>query len=200
MAGSGYKNPFILASASPTRAKILENAGLVFDVEPAQIDESAIKSGGLGAAATAKKLALEKALVVAARHPGSLILGADQVMEFGDELISKAPDLDQLRCQLKKLRGKKHALISALAFVENDQIRFEYSDRACLTMHDFSDAFLDDYLEQAGPEIITFVGGYQLEKSGARLFSRTEGDYFTILGLPLLPVLGYLRSSGQIGV
>ena len=200
MASGGLRRGFVLASQSPARAKILKNAGLDFTVEPADIDETSFKSEAQEPAHMAACLAREKASVVSKLKPGQLILAADQVLDFEGEILSKAADLGELKSQLKKLRGNKHALITALVFMEDGEIRFEHFDTATLHMRDYSNSFLDYYLKLAGPQILECVGGYQLEKSGAQLFSRIEGDYFTILGLPLLPVLQYLRSTGQIGV
>lgn len=192
--------PLVLASKSDIRGKILAAAGLRFGIRPAQIDERAAeaKAGSLDAAAAAALLARAKADAVAATQPGHLVLGADQTLALGTERFSKPTDRAEATRQLRALRGKTHALHSALALVCDDKVLFEFVDTARLTMRDFSDRFLDDYLEMAGDTALASVGGYQLEGIGIHLFEKVEGDYFTILGLPLLPLLAYLRRSGFV--
>lgn len=192
--------PLVLASKSDIRGKILAAAGLRFGIRPAQIDERAVeaKAGSLDAAAAAALLARAKADAVAATQAGHLVLGADQTLALGTERFSKPTDRAEAARQLRALRGKTHALHSALALVCDGKVLFEMVDTAQLTMRDFSDRFLDDYLDMAGDTALASVGGYQLEGIGIHLFEKVEGDYFTILGLPLLPLLAYLRQSGFV--
>ncbi len=192
--------PLVLASRSDIRGKILAAAGLRFGIRPAQIDERATeaKAGGLDAAQAAALLARTKANAVAATQTGHLVLGADQTLALGDKRFSKPANRTAAAQQLRALRGQTHALHSALALVEDGKVLFELVDTARLTMRDFSDRFLDDYLDMAGDAALGSVGGYQLEGIGIHLFERVEGDYFTILGLPLLPLLAYLRQRGFV--
>lgn len=192
--------PLLLASKSDIRGKILAAAGLRFGIRPAQIDERAVeaKAGVLDAAAAAALLARAKADAVAATQAGHLVLGADQTLALGDKRFSKPANRAEATQQLRALRGQTHALHSALALVRDGKVLFELVDTARLTMRDFSDRFLDDYLDMAGDAALGSVGGYQLEGIGIHLFERVEGDYFTILGLPLLPLLAYMRKSGFV--
>jgi septum formation protein len=192
----------ILASASPTRRRLLEQAGLEFSAETAPIDEEeaklALESEGASAAALAETLAELKATAVSRRHPGGFVIGADQVLDCEGRRYDKPRDEAAARAQLMALRGRSHQLISALVVVRNGERLWHHVDRARLTMRPFSPAFLDDYLARSLPGILTSVGAYQLEGRGAQLFSRIEGDYFTILGLPLLPLLDFLRPHGLV--
>jgi septum formation protein len=192
--------PLVLASKSDIRGKILAAAGLRFGIRPAQIDERAIeaKAGSLDAAAAAALLARAKADAVAATQTGSLVLGCDQTLALGSERFSKPANRIEAAHQLRALRGQTHALHSAMALVRDGKVLFELVDTARLTMRDFSDRFLDDYLEMAGDAALASVGAYQLEGIGIHLFERVEGDYFTILGLPLMPFLAYLRANGFV--
>ncbi|MDO9412810.1 MAG: Maf family protein [Pseudolabrys sp.] len=189
--------PLVLASKSDIRGKILAAAGLRFGIRPAQIDERAVEAqaGVLDAIAAAALLARAKADAVAATQSGHMVLGADQTLALNNERFSKPANLEEAAKQLRALRGKTHSLHSALALVQDGKVLFELVDTAHLTMRDFSDRFLDDYLEMAGDAALSSVGGYQLEGIGIHLFERVEGDYFTILGLPLLPLLAYLRAN-----
>ncbi len=189
--------PLVLASKSDVRGKILAAAGLRFEIRPAQVDERAVesKAGILDAAAAARLLARAKADAVAASLPGRLVLGADQTLARGDQRFSKPAGRAEAAEQLRALRGQTHELHSALALVRDGAVLFDRVDTARLTMRDFSDAFLDDYLDMAGNAATASVGGYQLEGIGIHLFERVEGDYFTILGLPLLPLLAFLRDK-----
>jgi septum formation protein len=189
--------PLVLASKSDVRGKILAAAGLRFEIRPAQIDERAVeaKAGHPDAAATARLLARAKALAVAATRPGHLVLGADQTLARGNSRLGKPTDRAAAAEQLRGLRGRTHELHSALALVRDDKILFDCVDSARLTMRAVSDRFLDDYLDMAGDTVLASVGAYQLEGIGIHLFERVEGDYFTILGLPLLPLLAYLRDN-----
>ncbi|MSO66320.1 MAG: septum formation inhibitor Maf [Pseudolabrys sp.] len=191
------RQPLVLASKSDVRGKILGAAGLRFETRPAQIDERAVeaKAGASDAAAAASLLARAKADAVAASQPGRVVLGADQTLALGAERFSKPANRAAAIEQLRTLRGKTHALHSALALVRDGVELFSYADTARLTMRDVSDRFVDDYLDMAGDAALSSVGGYQLEGVGIHLFERVEGDYFTILGLPLLPLLAFLRQN-----
>ena len=192
--------PLVLASKSDIRGKILAAAGLRFEIRPAQVDERAVeaKAGVLEAAAAARLLARAKADAVAATLPGRLVLGADQTLARGETRFSKPANREAAADQLRSLRGRTHELHSALALVRDGEALFSCVDSARLTMRDFSDHFLDDYLAMAGRAATQSVGGYQLEGIGIHLFERVDGDYFTILGLPLLPLLAFLRQSGLV--
>ena len=189
--------PLVLASRSDIRGKILAAAGLRFEIRPSQINERAVeaKSGAADSAAIARHLARAKADAVAASLPGRLVLGADQTLARGAKRFGKPADRAEATDQLKTLRGRTHELHSALALVRDKEIVFTCVDTARLIMRDFSDRFLNDYLDMAGDAAMNSVGGYQLEGIGIHLFERVEGDYFTILGLPLLPLLSFLRQS-----
>ena len=190
--------PLVLASRSDVRGKILAAAGLRFEIRPAQIDERAAeaKSGASDAAAVARYLARAKAGAVATTLPGRLVLGADQTLARGNKRFSKPPDRGGAAAQLRELRGRTHELHSALALMRDGEVLFDCVDTARLTMRDFSDRFLDSYLDMADGAALASVGGYQLEGIGIHLFERVDGDYFTILGLPLLPLLAFLRQNG----
>ena len=141
-------------------------------------------------------LAREKASLVAKSHPGRLVLGADQTLALGSKRFSKPPDRFAARAQLQALRGRSHKLHAALAFVDDGAVVFEHVETARLTMRPFSDDFLDRYLDAMGDGVLASVGCYQLEGPGVQLFERIDGDYFTILGLPLLQGLDFLRRRG----
>jgi len=187
--------PLVLASKSTARLALLAGAGIAVEVLPADIDERGVeaRSPAQDAGAVAAWLAREKARAVAAQRPGRLVLGADQTLVLGTRRFSKPADRAAAAEQLRALRGKTHALHSALALMRDGKLLFEYADAARLTMRMFSDNFLEQYLGTAGEIVTASVGAYQLEKPGIQLFERIEGDYFTILGLPLLPLLGFLR-------
>jgi nucleoside triphosphate pyrophosphatase len=184
-------NPLVLASRSGARRALLAAAGIPLDVRPADLDERALAAGAPAAAAAL--LAREKALAVARTHPGRLVLGADQTLALGAERFDKPADQAAAAAQLRALRGRTHTLHSAVALVQDGTVLFEHADTARLTMRAFSDRFLERYLDTAGATVTASVGGYQIEGLGLQLFERIEGDYFTILGLPLLPVLDFLR-------
>lgn len=187
--------PLVLASKSGVRAKILQAAGLPVEIKPADIDERTVEARG-GAKApgdAALLLAREKARAVAALMPGRLVLGADQTLALGSRRFSKPADRAGAREQLKTLAGKTHELHAAIAVVRDGDVLFSHVDAARLTMRAFSDGFLERYLDTAGDAATKSVGGYQLEGAGIHLFERVEGDYFTILGLPLVPLLHFLR-------
>jgi septum formation protein len=192
----------VLASASTVRAELLRRAGVEVAVEPARIDEAAVKESLLAEGApprdVADKLAELKALRVGARHASALVLGADQVLVHRGEILDKPASLDEARAHLIRLRGQRHDLLSAAVIVLQGAPVWRHVGEARLTMRPFSEAFLDRYLEGAGAGALTSVGAYQLEGLGAQLFARVDGDYFTVLGLPLLEVLGYLRARGVL--
>ncbi len=187
--------PLVLASKSSVRRALLAAAGIAIEVRPAEIEERAIetKAAAAGPSAVAAVLARAKASAVAAQLPGRLVLGADQTLALGAQRFSKPANQAAAAAQLRALRGKPHALHSALAVARDGRVVFEHTDMARLTMRAFSDEFLQEYLDAAGETVTASVGGYQLEGLGIQLFERIEGDYFTILGLPLLPLLEFLR-------
>lgn len=192
------EQPLVLASRSQVRGRILAAAGLRFEIRPAQLDERALeaKDGPADAAAVARRLACAKAVAVAASMPGRLVLGADQTLTRGDRRFSKPADRSAAAEQLRALRGRTHELHSALALARDGAVLFTHVGTARMTMRGFSDQFLEAYLDMAGEAAFASVGGYQLEGIGIHLFERVDGDYFTILGLPLLPLLAYLRDNG----
>jgi len=192
--------PLVLASKSDVRGKMLAAAGLRFEIRPAQIDERAVEAegGNPEAAAAARLLARAKAIAAARRLPGRLVLGADQTLARGTRRFGKPTSRAEAEEQLRALRGRTHELHSALALVRDDNVLFECLDSARLTMRAVSDRFLDGYLEMMGAAALSSVGAYQLEGIGIHLFERVDGDFFTILGLPLLPLLDYLRQNGLI--
>lgn len=195
-------SPLILASASPFRRSLLENAGVTFTWEVADIDEREIEEPLYREGAKPEEIALHlaraKARAVAVRHPHALVIGSDQTMSLGDRVFHKPADHDEARGHLASLSGKTHQLNSAIALMRDEQIVFETVVSARLTMRDLSPAFIDAYLEKTGDRILKSVGAYQLEAEGVQLFKSIEGDYFTIVGLPLLPLLAALRKEGLL--
>ena len=192
--------PVVLTSKSAVRRAVLEAAGVPVEVDAAEIDERGIEAGsGLtGPGAVAKLLATEKARAVSIKQSGRIVLGADQTLALGEQRFSKAADRAGAREQLRALRGKTHALHSAVAVLRGGDVLFEHVAVARLTMRAFSDGFLESYLDAVGGAAMSSVGGYQLEGRGAQLFERVDGDHFTVLGLPLLPLLHWLRSEGLL--
>ncbi|MGP1394031.1 MAG: Maf family protein [Inquilinaceae bacterium] len=192
----------ILASASAARQRMLGAAGLSVAAIPAAIDEADVKASLAGDGATvtdvAEALAELKARRVARLHPTALVIGADQMLECDGSWFDKPTDRAQARQQLIALRGRSHRLISSAVAVMDTARLWHHSDHATLRMRPFSDDFLDRYLDQVGDEVMTTVGGYRLEGLGVQLFDRVDGDIFTIMGLPLLPLLGYLRGRGDL--
>ena len=195
--------PLVLASGSSIRRQMLENTGLVFDVEPSSIDEDAVKAAllrdpNMQAGDLAVLLAEAKATDVSNRHRGKVIIGADQVLSFNGALLSKSPNIAKVRRQLLDMAGKTHCLISASVLVRDGIILWRRADTVYVTMRKLSPAFVGAYLAEAGEDVLKSVGGYQLEGLGAQLLERIEGDYFTVLGLPLLPLLDALRDHAAL--
>jgi septum formation protein len=195
--------PVILASASPIRAALLRRAGITVTVETAAVDEAEIKAAFAAerrdAAECAAALAEAKAARVARRQPGALVIGADQMLVCDGTWFDKPEDIAAARLQLTQLRGRRHELVSAVAVLRGGECLWRHVERPSLTMRPFSDAFLDTYLATAGDALTGSVGAYRLEEAGIQLFSRIDGDYFAILGLPLLPLLAFLREHGVVG-
>lgn len=191
--------PLILASKSLARRTMLSAAGIPIEIMQAQIDERAIERT-LDEKRDPDELALllswEKASAVSFKMPSRIVVGADQTLAMGSVRFNKPANRDEAREQLQRLRGQTHTLHSAVTLVQDGSVLFKVVDTARLRMRPFSDGFLEEYLEAAGPAVTESVGGYQLEKLGVHLFERVEGDYFTILGMPLLPLLAFLRSQG----
>jgi nucleoside triphosphate pyrophosphatase len=192
----------ILASASEIRAKMLRNTGVRFTVERARIDEDALKAALLAEHVkpryVADHLAEMKALRLSRKFPDAIIIGSDQVLAFDGQLLSKAKDRSELRAQLKSLRGNSHHLYSAAVVVQNGQPLWRYVGQTRLWMRGFTDQYLDAYLAAEGDDLLHCVGGYKLESKGIRLFEKIEGDYFNVLGMPLLELLNHLATIGSI--
>jgi nucleoside triphosphate pyrophosphatase len=194
--------PLILASASLSRASMLRNAGIDIAVQPSEFDEEPIKTQGLTERwpvdDVALKLATGKAVSVSKQNSEALVIGADQMLDCDGRWFDKVATVEAAREQLLVLRGRKHRLISAVCVAKSGEPLWTCVDTADLTMRPFSNAFLTWYLSDSGRTAIGTVGGYRLEGSGSQLFSDLRGDYFTILGLPLLPLLDFLRQTGAI--
>lgn len=192
----------LLASGSEIRASLLRGAGLQVTAIAARIDEETIRRSLQAESATprdvADALAEMKALRLADKHPDALVLGCDQVLECGGVIFAKPETLEDARAQIQALSGKTHRLLSALVLYDAGKPIWRHVGEARLTMRDISPAYLDGYLARNWPGISASVGGYKLEEEGIRLFSAISGDYFTILGLPLLPLLAYLAQQGFI--
>jgi septum formation protein len=188
----------ILASKSQIRAQVLRGAGLSFEIAPSGVDEDVLKKTHQGdAGALAVALAEAKAKAVQA-DAHALIIGADQILSCEDMLYDKPRSMDEARANLQKFRGRTHYLIGGVVLVQNGETIWAHQESVALHMRDFSDRFLEAYLETAGEGILASVGAYQLEGLGAHLFDMIDGDYFSILGLPLLPLLGALRQYGGL--
>ncbi len=204
MAKAAAVRTIVLASASAARRDMLARAGVTFEIVPAQIDERAIQDVLTGedseveAADVAELLAEAKARDVSERHPGALVVGSDQILEFEDEILSKPADVAQARASLKLLRGATHQLHAGVAIAIDGEVVWSMVDSASLTMRQFSDKFLSTYIAEEGDGLCASVGAYKLEGRGLQLFERIDGDFFTILGMPLLPLLAELRARGAL--
>lgn len=192
----------VLASKSPARTAVLRAAGVPFEIQVAGVDEGAVKAGllaeGHGPRQVADALAELKAIKVSRARPGDLVIGADQTLDLAGELFDKVETLAEARERLQLLRGKTHKLHSAVVVARGGEVIWREAPPAKLTMRDFSDAFIDSYLAARGEGILSSVGCYQLENEGVQLFARIEGDYFTILGLPLMGLFDFLRLHGEL--
>ena len=190
--------PLVLASRSPSRRAMLAAVGLPIEVSVPDLDERAVEAaaGPLEPAKVAMLLAREKAKAIARDKPGRLVIGADQTLALGLRRFDKPPNAQAARAQLEALSNNTHQLHSAVAVVRDQEVLIDVVDTASLTMRPLSDTFLDAYFAAAGPAVLESVGGYQLEKLGIHLFARIEGDHFTILGLPLLTLIAFLRKAG----
>jgi septum formation protein len=192
----------VLASASVARSKLLAAAGLQFEAVPAPVDEDEVKraarADSIGPEDTALMLARVKATRVSASRPGAVVIGADQLLVCEGEWFDKPTDYESARAQLRQLRGKQHILATAVTCISNGTELWHHVARPSLSMRHFSDAALDDYLADQAEHVIGCVGAYQIEAAGLQLFGAIEGDYFSIVGLPLLPLLGFLRQYGVL--
>lgn len=192
----------ILASGSAIRSALLQAAGLRFDVKPADLDESSLIQAQRAAGKTSGEVAIElsraKACAVSEACPTDLVIGADQVLDFQGTLYQKPRSLTEADTHLRQLRGQTHRLISGVAVAKAGEVIWTHAADVELTMRAFSDAFLQEYLNQNGDDLLTTVGCYKLEGAGVTLFSEIKGDYFAILGLPMLPLLAFIRDQGEM--
>lgn len=192
----------VLASASPFRRKMLEDAGLTFEVERPEIDERAVEGAIEGAGVTPEDLAAilaeAKALDVSQKRPGAIVIGADQTLSLGDEVLHKPRDMEAARRRLLALSGRTHQLNSAVVLMRDGETLWRHVGVARLTMRSFDPGFVGRHLARVGDRALESVGAYQIEGEGIQLFERIEGDHFTIIGLPLLPLLAKLREFGVI--
>jgi len=192
--------PIVLASKSVVRGRVLTEAGVPFEAIDSGLDEALAKAAlkGQPPRAVAEALAEDKALAGAGQRPGALVIGADQTLELGGALFDKAETLAEARRRLIALRGRAHQLHSAIAVARDGHVLWREVATATLTMRDFSDAYLDGYLERNRRAALASVGAYELEGEGAQLFEAIEGDFFAILGVPLLGLLAFLRDAGAL--
>lgn len=201
--GTVQSQSLVLASASSARAALLRAAGVAFAVEPAAIDETAIKrdhqAAGRDAADCAAALAEAKARTVAERYPAAMVIGADQILVCDTEWFDKPGDLAEAAMQLRQLRGRDHNLVTAACICQGDRLLWQALTTPKLTMRNFGEAFLAEYISAEGEAVLGSVGAYRLEGRGVQLFARIDGDHFAILGLPLLELLGFLRGRGLLG-
>ena len=192
----------ILASGSRTRQSLLKSAGLDVEAVPADIDERAaeepLRQAGAPPEDLALALAMTKAVTVSERRPGDLVIGADQILDLDGERLTKPEDMEAARRQLLSLSGRTHQLHAAIACARGGEVLWEHLDTASLTMRKLEPGFIGRHLARTGRAVLGSVGAYQLEGPGIQLFERIDGDYFTILGLPLLPLLAFLRSEGIV--
>lgn len=202
MARNTMAEKIILASGSPYRKAMLVNAGLDIEAVPADVDERALEAPLKGSGASpedvASILAEAKATEVSERRPGTLVLGCDQTLSLGDEIFHKPADMEGARRHLLALSGKTHQLNSAAVLCRDGEVLWRYVGIASLTMRKLDPAFIGRHLARVGAKALSSVGAYQIEGEGIQLFDKIEGDYFTIVGLPLLPVLKELRALGAI--
>ena len=200
--GEAGDRPLVLASQAAVRAAMLRAAGLSFTVQPARVDEGAVKEAMRAedpeGRETARTLASLKARRVSAGAPGAFVVGADQLLVCGDEWFDKPVDVEDAKGQLKRLRGRRHTLVTAVSVVRDEAEIWGHLACPELTMRSFSDDFIQRYLERAGDGILACVGGYEAEGLGAQLLAEIEGDWFAVLGLPLLPLLDFLRGHGLV--
>ncbi|MEO0619595.1 MAG: Maf family protein [Pseudomonadota bacterium] len=196
------RSRIILASGSASRRMLLANAGLEFEVVPSAFDEDAARgaldTGGVTPGDVAEVLARGKAEEVSGRYPDAVVIGGDQILALDDEIYTKPADMDAARATLLKLRGQTHTLNCGVCIALDGVVTWAHVDTAHMTMRDFSPEWLGRHLAAAGEDVCQSVGAYQLEGAGVQLFEKIEGSYFTILGLPLLPLLGALRGMGAV--
>lgn len=195
----------ILASKSAARQDMLRGAGLSFECVPADLDEAALLEGAQNKtpAEMAQILAAAKAKSISVRYPDAVVIGSDQILYLDDTIMMKSRNIEQAREKIRTLRGKTHSLTSGVAVALGGEVLWQSENSAHLTMHDFDDEVLERYIERAGRAggvLTSCVGGYALEGLGVQLFEIIEGDFFTILGMPLLPLLSYLRTAHGIGL
>ena len=196
------RQPLILASQSAVRKSLLANAGIAVETIPADIDERAIqdKSGLKNPGEIAALLAGEKAKFISLRHPGRYVVGADQTLALGERLFSKPANRAAASAQIATLSGQTHELHSAVSVTKDGALLFSHVSVARMTMRALTEREITAYIDEAGDAVTASVGAYQLERTGVHLFERIDGDHFTILGLPLLPLLGFLRSRNLLAV
>lgn len=194
--------PIILASGSAVRGTLLRQAGIAFTADPPDLDESIIKNAGLATGdtvtAVAQKLAAAKAAAVVEKHPGGYVIAADQMLEFEGRWLDKPNTVEEAGERLREFSGKSHRLITAVVLRRDGDTLLDYTGYAELLVRPLTDAFIASYLDAVGEEVCRSVGGYQLEGLGSHLFRSVEGDFFTILGLPLLPLFDVLRNEGVL--
>jgi septum formation protein len=192
----------ILASASAARIGMLRAAGLAFKIVPADIDENSILATMVRQKNSASDIALRlseaKALEISKSYPSALVIGSDQILEFEGDILQKSADREAAKIKLLKMRGKAHRLISAVCVVRQGEVLWNFLQEAHLKMHDFDHDFAARYMERAEDALTKCVGGYEIEGAGAALFESVEGNHFTIMGMPLLPLLNYLRDQHRI--
>jgi septum formation protein len=192
----------VLASGSASRKALLTAAGVDFIADPADLDEDGLMADlagrGADAVAVATELAAQKALWVSRRHPGQLVLGGDSVIALNGRHLSKCATLEAARALLAEMSGREHLLVSAAALARDGGLLWTHASPCRMAVRDLTPAFLDDYFAREGAAILSSVGCYHFEGRGAQLFDKVDGDYFSVLGLPLLPVLAALRKEGAL--
>lgn len=192
----------VLASSSGSRRALLDQAGVPIVAEAPRIDEDEVKTAlrgeGAGAGQVAETLAELKARRISRRYPDALVIGADQILDCNGQWFDKPPDRDHAAAHLRALGGKEHRLMTAVCVLRDETRLWHHNAQARLTLRPLSESFIADYLDAVGDDALTSVGAYRLEGLGAQLFAEVEGDYFTILGLPLLPLLDFLRTQGVV--